>query len=271
MGYGICDRHDLGEAALRTSGLLAVAAALAISAPAARAADLTVFATGSMRVPLQTAAAEFARAGGHRLTFVSGTTGTMMNRIKAGETFDVIAISDEAFDALETEGRTVPATRRPLAKALRGVGVRAGAPEPDISTPEAFKQAVVRAKSISYPDPALGATSGVYLVQLFDRLGIGPAARAKTVVKPVGAEVAEAAANGEVELAVTFISEMIPDKRIKVVGALPPAILNPTAYSIAVSSRTASPEAARALVAYVTGKEAAATLEAAGVDPAVKP
>jgi molybdate transport system substrate-binding protein len=251
--------------------LLALAAGLLFSGAQARAADLTVFATGSMRVPLQTAMEDFAKAGGHRLTFVSGTTGTVMGKIHAGEKFDVIAISTEAFPALEKEGRTVPATHKDLAKAILGVGVKAGAPAPDISTPEAFKAAVVKAKSISYPDPKLGATSGVYLARLFDQMGIGAQAAAKTVVKPVGAEVAEAVARGEVELAITFLSEMIPNKGLTVAGPLPEAILNPTPYGIAVSTTTASPDVARALVDYATSRKAAAVMKAAGVDPAVKP
>jgi molybdate transport system substrate-binding protein len=148
------------------------------------------------------------------------------------------------------------------------VGVRVGAPSPDISTPEAFKQAVLKAKSIGYPDPALGAISGIYLAALFDNMGIGPEAKAKTVVKPVGAEVVEAVAKGEVEMAISFVSEMVPDKRVKVVGTLPPAILNPTPYGIAVSTGTASPEAARAFVAYVVSPQGAAVMKAAGIAPA---
>jgi molybdate transport system substrate-binding protein len=251
---------------LRPSWFLALAAA-ALCASAARAADLTVMATGSMRAPLQTAADQFAKASGHSLAFVSGTTAMVMNKVRAGEKFDVIAISTESFAALEREGRTVPATLKPIGEARLGVGVRAGAPSPDISTPEAFKQAVLKAKSIGYPDPALGAITGTYLVALFDNMGIGPQAMAKTVVKPMGADVVEAVGKGEIEMAISFVSEMIPDKRVKVVGTLPPAILNPTPYGIAVSTGTASPEAARAFVAYVTGPQGAAVLKAAGIAP----
>ena len=121
------------------SRLLVLAAAVALYSHTVRAADLMVFATGSMRVPLQTLATDFAKAGGDTLTFVSGTTGTVMDKVRAGVRFDVIAISAESFESLEKEGRTVPGSHKDLARALMGVAVKAGAPEPDISTPEAFK------------------------------------------------------------------------------------------------------------------------------------
>lgn len=234
----------------------------------ARAAELSIYTGGSMNAPLQAAGAAFTARTGHTLRFTAGTTGVMLGKIRGGDRPDVVAISAEAVEALEREGRIVPGSRRDLARAVLGVGIKAGSPLPDISTVEAFKQAMLKARSIGYPDPALGATSGVYLAALFERLGIGPQMKAKTVVKPIGAQVAEAAATGEVELAVTFISEMVPDRRIAVVGTLPAEILGPTLYAAGVSTTAAQPEAAGAFVAFVTGPQAAAALRAAGVDPA---
>lgn len=248
--------------------MIRLAIFLSLLVPAvAQAADITVFAGGSMVEPLRHATAGWAKANGHVLHFSAGTTGVMLGKIRGGEAVDVVVISAEAVEALEKEGRVAPGSRKAMANAILGVGIKAGADRPDISTVEAFRKTMIEARSIGFPDPALGATSGVYLQSLFDKLGIGAQMRSKTVVKPVGAAVAAAAAQGEVELAVTFVSEMEAQDGLTIVGTLPAEILNPTPYSAGVSSTARAPAAARAFVAYVTSAAAAPALKAAGVDP----
>jgi len=249
--------------------IAALAAVLLCAAPRAYAAELTVYATGSMEVPLHQLGEDFTRVTGHKLNFVLGTTGVVLNKLQSGKA-DVIVISAEAADRLQKDGRIVAGTRADVARSLLGVGVKKGERAPDISSSEAFKQTVLRARSIAYPDPALGATSGVYIESLFKRLGIADEAKRKTTVKPVGAEVADAVAKGEVELGLTFISEFVGNQGVSVVGPFPDAIQNPTLYTAGVAKESANPDAARAFVAFVTRKEAAAKLKALGVDPATK-
>jgi molybdate transport system substrate-binding protein len=244
-------------------------AAFAFVATAAQAAEIKVLATGSMAEPLKELGETFTRETGHTLTFSLGTTGVAMKKLQSGEKPDVIVISVEAADTLQKQGRIVAATRADVANSLLGVAVKKGATLPDISTPDAFKRAIVAARSISYPDPKLGATSGVYIESLFDRLGI-PDAKRKAQVKPIGAQVAEAVAKGEIELGLTFLSEFVPNKEITVVGPFPEAIQNPTPYTAAVASDAANPQAARAFVAFITGPRAIEPLTAAGVAPAAK-
>jgi len=245
-------------------GLLLFATAMS-----AQAAELTVYATGSMEVPLHKLGEEFTKSTGHTLSFVLGTTGVVLNKLKTGHA-DVIVISAEAADNLQKDGRLVGATRADVARSLLGVGVKKGATAPDISTPDAFKRTVLSARSIAYPDPTLGATSGVYIESLFKRLGIAEQVKAKTVVKPVGAEVAAAVAKGEIELGLTFLSEFVSNSGVNIVGPFPDAIQNPTLYTAGVAKESANPDVARAFVAYVTRKEAASALKSSGVDPATK-
>jgi molybdate transport system substrate-binding protein len=256
---------------MRKKSFLALAASLLLLAASTRtqAAELTVYATGSMEVPLHQVGEAFTRSTGHKLTFVLGTTGVVLNKLKSGKA-DVIVISAEAAELLQKDGRLVAATRADIARSLLGVAVKKGAPAPDISTADAFKKTVLAARSISYPDPALGATSGVYIESLFKRLSIADEAKRKTVVKPVGAAVADAVAKGEVELGLTFISEFVANEGVAIVGTFPDSIQNPTLYTAGVAAESANPDAARAFIAFVTRPESRATLKALGVDPASK-
>jgi molybdate transport system substrate-binding protein len=192
----------------------------------------------------------------------------VLSKLKGGEKADVLVISVEAADALQQDGQLIAGTRADVANSLLGVAVKAGAAAPDISTPEAFRKAVLAARSISYPDPALGATSGVYIEMLFQRLDIADEAKKKTTVKPIGAQVADAIAKGEIELGLTFLSELVPNKGVTIAGPFPDAIQNPTLYTAAVMSTSANADAARAFVAFITSPAAAPVLKAAGVAPA---
>ena len=250
--------------------ILAVATfAVFASGSLARAAELSIYATGSMAEPLRQLGEEFTRATGNTLKFELGTTGVVMNKLKTGKA-DVIFISAEAADGLEKDGRLVKETRTDIARSLLGVAVKRGAKAPDIATAEAFKQTVVAARSLAYPDPKLGATSGVYIEGLFKRLSIDAQVKAKTFVKPVGADVADAVAKGEVELGLTFLSELVANPGVAIIGPFPDAIQNPTLYTAGVAAESSHKAEARAFIAFVTSPAARAKLKALGVDPAAK-
>jgi molybdate transport system substrate-binding protein len=236
----------------------------------AQAAELTVFATGSMAEPFRVLSAEYGSKTGDRFRFAFGTTKMVMDRLSAGGKPDIIAISAEAGDRLEKVGAFLKGTRVDVARSLFGVAVKEGAPSPDISSVDAFKKTLLAAKSISYPDPKGGAVTGIYLEKLFQRYGIVPAMEAKAVPKPLGADVAHAVAAGEVELGLSFISEFVSVKGLKVVGPFPDAIQNAQLYTAAVASGSAHADAARAFLAFVTSHDAAGRLKMMGVDPVAK-
>jgi molybdate transport system substrate-binding protein len=247
---------------------IALVVSASLSVPAAGAAELTVFATGSMADPLKELGREFTRETGHSLRFSLGTTGGVMNKLKAGETGDVIVISDEAADTLEREGKFARGTRKDVASSLFGVVVKKNAATPDVSTPDALKNAVLAAHTISYPDPVVAAASGGYIETVFRQMGILDSAKKKASLKPMGVMVGVAVEKGEAELGLSFMSEFVADKNLKVV-AFPDALQKPQLYTAGVFAGSPNADAARAFIAFVTRPEARAKLKAAGVDPVI--
>jgi molybdate transport system substrate-binding protein len=229
--------------------------------------EVRVFVGGAMTGPVKEAGAAFARSSGDTLVYVSDTTGALQKRLAAGEKADLVVVTGPAMDMLQKENRVVAGSRVDLARALIGVGVHAGAPSPDLSTPDTFKAALLKARSVSYVNPASGGTSGTYFEGLMQRMGIAEAMKAKIVYRTQGSEVADAVAKGEAELGITFTSELQPNKGVKVAGTLPAAIQLPTIYSAAIATRAEHGDAARAYLRTLAGAEGRAALTKAGLEP----
>ena len=193
---------------------------LFIAGPA-DAAQLKLLVGGAMAEPVKKVGADFSRKAGHQLDFATDTTGALQNRLRSGEKADVIVVTAAGMDALEKENLIVPGTRVELARGLIGVSVRAGAASPDLSSVDGFKKAILAARSVSFVDPKAGGTSGTYMAGLFQRMGIGDEVQKKTVFRNQGSEVADAVAKGEAEIGITFISELLSNKGVKVAGTLP--------------------------------------------------
>ena len=230
-------------------------------------AEVKVFVGGAMTQPVKAAGAAFARSSGQTLVYVSDTTGALQKRLAAGEKADLIVVTSPAMDTLQKEHRVVPGSRVDLARALIGVAVRAGAASPDLSTPDTFKAALLKARSVSYVNPASGGTSGTYFEGLMQRMGIADVMKAKIVYRTQGSEVADAVAKGEAELGITFTSELLPNAGVKVAGPLPSAIQLPTIYSAAIAAGTGNGDAAGAFLRTLAGAEGRAALRKAGLEP----
>ncbi|MEI8144526.1 MAG: substrate-binding domain-containing protein [Alphaproteobacteria bacterium] len=230
----------------------------------ALAADLKVLATGATRGIVTSLAVGFERASGHRVTITSDTAGGVRRRIEGGEAADVVIGTPAVFQALSAAGK-IAGSAVPIASTGVGVGVKEGAPSPDISTVEAFKATLLAAKSITYTDPAGGGTSGAYVASLIERLGLTDAMRGKTRLRQ-GGYAAEWVASGEIELVIHQISEIVPVRGARLVGPLPADIQMITTYAAAVASNARDPDAARAFLAHLTGPESVAVLAAAGMD-----
>ena len=249
-----------------------IAAALVLAATQADAAQLKLLVGGAMSEPFHEVGADFAKQTGHTLDFTVDTTGALQGRLRSGEKADIVLVSGPGMDVLEREKLVMPGTRVDLASASIGVAVRAGAPSPDISTPDAFKNAMLKAKSIAYVNPQAGGTSGIYLDGLFQRMGIADEVRKKVVFGKQGSEVAAAVANGQAELGMTFTSEMVVNKGVKIAGLLPPAIQNTTNYAVAIPVGSPNPDAARAFIQAMKTPAAAGSIAKAGLTPlAAKP
>jgi molybdate transport system substrate-binding protein len=143
--------------------------------------------------------------------------------------------------------------------------VRKGAPKPDISTPDALKKTLLGAKSVAFPDGARGAAAGVSFDQTLKTLGIAEQMQAKITRAQGGGRAMEMLAKGEVEIGLTFLSEIVDDAGVEVVGILPREISTPTALVGFVSTKAKSPEAAKALLKYLSGPEAAAVYKTMGM------
>jgi molybdate transport system substrate-binding protein len=238
-------------------------ALLADGRPAA-ADELHVLSAGAVRSVVEAVAPAFERETGHKLALAFGPVGVTRKRL-ASDPADVVIMSDVAVDAAIKEGALVAGSRADIARTAMGVGVRDGAPKPDIATAEAFKRALLAARSITYVDPAQGATSGIHFAGLLRTFGIADAVKPKTTLV-AGGYPAELVAKGEVEMVVHQISEIVPVKGVTLVGPLPREVQKITVYSAGIATKAAAPEAARAFVAFLGSPAVKPKFATAGLD-----
>jgi molybdate transport system substrate-binding protein len=209
----------------------------------------------------------WARSSKNRFVFVRDTTGGLQKRLASGEPADVIVLASPGMDALQKENRIAPGSRVDLARALIGVAVKAGAPVPDLSTVDAFKAALLKARSLSYVSPSAGGTSGTYIDGLLRKMGIADAMKSKIVYRTQGSEVADAVAAGAAELGISFTSELQPNTGVRVAGTLPKEIQLPTIYAGAVVATSKNVEAARAFLQRMISADGGAAFKKAGLEP----
>ncbi|MES2185308.1 MAG: substrate-binding domain-containing protein [Pseudomonadota bacterium] len=246
---------------------LALLPAALLAAPAAQADTLKVLTSGAFKSVVLALVPGFEARTGHKVEVQNDTAGALAKRIGGGEAFDVVVLTPAGLKPFAADGKVAADSVTPLARVAIGVAVKAGAPKPAIGTVEEFKQAVLGARKVAYIDPAAGGSSGIYLDGLFQRMGIADAVHAKAVLVQ-GGYVAEKLVNGEADLAVHQISEILPVAGATLVGPLPEAIQNYTTYAGAVSGSTAHAPAARAFLATLSGPEAVETLRTKGMTPA---
>ncbi len=235
------------------------------SAAVADEAELRVLAAGSVAAAFKILLIDFARETGNKVEVSFGPVGALQARLKKGENADVIVLSAAAMEELEKAGSLATGSRAELGRGTAGIAVRAGAPSPDIATPDKLKPTLLTARSIAYPNPAGGGTAGVWFVNLLERLGIAEAVKKKAQPLNRGFEIAGAVADGTAEIGVTFISELLPNKDVKVVGPFPESIGLVVPYVAGVSSASRQSRAARALVTYLTRPAAREMFKATGL------
>jgi molybdate transport system substrate-binding protein len=245
-------------------GLLAAAFSVVAASHSTAAAEIKVLTAGAMRSVVDALLPDFEKKTGHKVVLDNGTAGALAKRIEGGEAFDLAIITPAIIDELAKNGK-IAGARVDLAKVGIGVGVKDGAAVPEIGTVDAFKRALLEAKSVAYIDPKAGGSSGIYFDKLIDRLGVGEQVRAKAKLKQ-GGYVAELVASGEAELAVHQISEIVPVKGVKLVGPLPAEVQNTTTYSAGVGANAKEAAAARALIEHLAGPASIAVLTAKGME-----
>ena len=251
--------------------VLAAALAIAVSSvmpPPADAADIKVISGGAFKQVLNALAAQYQKESGNALDITYQTVGQHLKLIESGaETFDVAVLTPQAIDGLIKNGKVLPGSRADLAKTGVGVVVRQGAPLPDIGTVEAFKRTLLAAKSVAYIDPAAGGSSGIYVAKLLERLGIAKEVNAKAKLIQ-GGEVASHVVDGEAEIGIHQISEILAVKDAVLVGPLPAEIQNFTVYSAGVGAAARDGATASELVKFLSGSHAVPIIKGKGMEPA---
>ena len=245
------------------------AAVILVMPQLAKATEIKTISGGAFKQVLTALVAQYEKENSNTVALTFKTVGQHLKLIRDGqETFDVAVLTPEAVDGLIKEGKIVAGSRADLAKTGVGVVVKAGAPLPDISSVDAFKRALLAAKSVAYIDPKAGGSSGIYVGKLLDRLGIADAVNAKAVLVQGGA-VADHIADGEAEIGVHQISEILGVAGTVLVGPLPAEIQNFTVYSAGVSVAAADAVAASGLVKFLSGAHALPIIKAKGMEPAI--
>ena len=210
---------------------------------------------------------EFEKATGHKVVVDNGTVGQLQKRVDGGETFDVLVLSPKGIEDYIKGGKIAAGSNARLAKVGVGVMVKEGAPKPDVSTVDAFKQALLKAKTVGYIDPASGGSSGIYVAGLLEKLGIADQIKPKAKLKQ-GGHVSDLVKSGEAEIGIHQISEIVGQAGVTLVGPLPAEIQNYTVYVVGLSTAAKDAEAAKAFIKVLTGPSAAGVLKSKGMEGA---
>jgi molybdate transport system substrate-binding protein len=249
---------------MKSAIFLTFAAALAVSS-LAQAAEIKVLSTQATEEAYKELIPQFEKATGHKVTTVFTGTLDANKRLAGGESYDVIIMSSTSIDEHLKSGKLAAGSRVDLARSGVGVAVKAGAPKPDIKTVDALKKTLLAAKSIGYST----GPSGVYMLTLFEKLGIADAVKPKLKQTPTGVFVGSIIASGEVEIGFQQVSELSTFKGIDYIGALPEEVQKYTIFSSGLIADSKQVEAAKALQKYLSAKTAGPAYKKRGMEPGV--
>jgi len=231
------------------------------------AVDLIVLSPRAVETAVTQIAEGFEKQGGACVQLVLGTAGGLADRAAAGERADVLIGTTQRLQDLEQRGVVAAGTRALLGQVGIGIAVKAGAAKPDVATPAALRQTLLKAASIGYADPAAGGTGGTHFAKVVERLGLADALRSKTKLYPQGTQALEAVARGEIELAVTPTSEIVVRDGLALAGLLPGDLQNWLSYSAGVLSTSSSRDGAKAFLLRLTQPDGQKHFAAAGFMP----
>ena len=237
----------------------------ALTASAALAAEIKVLTAGAFKPVVTAVVADFEKQSGHKVTVENDTAGALVRRIGGGEAFDLVVLTPGGLDELAKVGKIAGGSTVRLARVAIGVAVKRGAPMPDISTVAAFQSTLLAARAVAYINPAAGGSSGIYLSQLFEKMGIADRIKPKAVLVP-GGLVAERLVNDQADIAIHQISEILAVPGATLVGPIPAEIQNYTVYAGGLSANAKEAEAARALLAALKSESAQEIMKSKGLE-----
>lgn len=231
-------------------------------------AELTVFSTIAVQPAVESLAPPFETAHDCRLVVTWNTAPALVKRLKAGETADLLILNRAGMDTMIGDGRVLAGADVTLASSATAIAIKAGAPRPDISTPDALVRTLRAARAISYTDPAAGGASGIYFAKLLDRLGIAAEINAKTKFPPPAGLSGQFLVSGEAELAVQQKPELLQVPGIEILGPLPGDLHMVTTFVAGVETSSAKAAMAQALIDFLRTPAAAEVFREKGLDPA---
>ena len=242
---------------------VAVILSLALSTmTSAQAVELKLIAGGSLTGLLKELGPQFEKTTGHKLAIHFDSTPNIIARINSGAPFDLAAVPVDVFKDATAQGHFAPGPMVDIARVGYGIIVRTGAPKPDISTPDAFRKALLDAKSIaSVPASAAGA----YIAKVYERLGIAEDMKAKTRVQSAPTAIAPAVAKGDAELGI-FLTNVLNAAGVELVGPFPADLQQELLFSAAVAADSKETDAAKAFIDYLRTPPVTAAIKAAGLN-----
>ena len=208
---------------------------------------------------------QFEKSSGHTLVIQYGPVGELRRQIDGGTAFDVTILTPPQIEELIKAGKITGGTRADVARAGLGVAVRAGAAKPNVGSPDAFKQALINAKSVAY---AGEGAAGLYFLGLLDRLGI--ADQVKPKLKAIAGNPVKAVSSGEAEIAVANIPPILDDGAVELAGPLPAELQNYLVYSAGIAAGAKEAEAGKAFVVFFASESAVPVIKAKGMEPAAR-
>ncbi|HZL41200.1 MAG TPA: substrate-binding domain-containing protein [Pseudolabrys sp.] len=248
---------------MKLSSVPVLAIALFFASSPAYSVELKVLSGNGPKAAVRELCSQFEKSTGNKIDLRFGVNPEVKRKIEAGESFDVVVGNPPIVDALIKDG-TVVGPRSDIGRAGLGVAVKSGAPKPDISSIAAFKQALLASTAVAFPGKG---ASGIYFVSLLERMGIKAEMAAK--LKPMEAEdTVEVVARGEADMVVVVATRIVDVPGVDMVGPIPEELQTKIGFSSGLSASTKQPEAAKALIRFLSAPAAAATLRAKGVDPA---
>jgi molybdate transport system substrate-binding protein len=233
----------------------------------ASAAEIKLFSPVAMKGVTPEVVAQFEKSSTHKVKVEYATVGALFERLQKDEGADVAIVSSRQLEDLLKQGKIVASSRADIGRVGVGLFVRAGASRPDIGSVEALKRTLLGARSVSYGDPTAGGVSGVHMAGLAERLGIAADMKAKTKVFANSQAVLEAVSKGEAEIGFGLTSDTALLSGVDLVGALPTEIQNFTVYAAGIPASSKQPDAAKALIGFLTSPATQAILKANGFEP----
>jgi molybdate transport system substrate-binding protein len=240
--------------------------AVVATATCANAADVTFLCAAALQSAMQDLIPEFQKLSGHNVKIEYANIGIITERTRRGDEAELAIVSPQQWESLQKDGKVSDETRVVIAKVGLGIFVTKGSTHPDIGSVEAFKRALLNARSIAVANPDQGSPEGAYLIPLFDRLGIGGDIKSKLQITAArhGATI-EAVVKGNADIGFTQMHEIVVSPDVDLIGPLPADIQNFTIFTAAIPASAKQVPAAKALANFLTSPRAILVFKSKGL------